>query len=644
MLTRLITGREWGCDLMIKHDLIDKQRFGGDTSDHINCIVNEATEYLINSIDDSGRNTVLQDAEYIMHGYYLFNNPWDMECCKKAHQLINGKTFFSPNRDPEWVYSYARMEYLRKLIIAYFFTGSIDYLSRYTTIVNNFYSQNNQKKSQQNLDHSQYFLRLKRKIDRKIRPMLGLSEIVPTYRTLDTAIRNYTLCIDLLYILNSDHGSEDFIKVKHMVERDLSFPIDVITDFDETSNWGVIKVSLTAICKLFFGYKIEDEQRILIRMLRKQIKKDGGHIENSNMYQVQILICLLRLIYWSQECGAFVENEIVYIAKKMTMQAYMLSDPLGFQLQYGDSDYTSLDTVLYIASEVLGIAPHLNHSRADDLNLLFEFPTLIKKDRGGNPDPKIQNVELDEGKWCFDSPKYCLRVFNESSKSGHNHADNGEVILYYKNKPVIIDTGRYSYYEEQQRKYYRGPLAHNIAIIDDGAEWEPYDNWRFKENPFLIHNRLLESGIGYRTEYGFKDKDYVFCRYVLVIEDTIIIVNYVEVGDGLGHELRTIWNFAEVIESRDDKIYSGSGLYFSYTGNLSLEKGRISLCYNEEQIIGTKATVSSDFRDFGIQVSCFSETAITISVSENNQYLINSCGKRTIILDVSYDDIKYYIE
>lgn len=38
-------------------------------------------------------------------------------------------------------------------------------------------------------------------------------------------------------------------------------------DFDEISNWGVIKVSVTLICKLFWGHKIGEAQSILIRML-----------------------------------------------------------------------------------------------------------------------------------------------------------------------------------------------------------------------------------------------------------------------------------------------------------------------------------------------------------------------------------------
>ena len=60
----------------------------------------------------------------------------------------------------------------------------------------------------------------------------------------------------------------------------------------------------------------------LVAFLRNQIKEDGGHVENTSMYHINILICLLRLIYWSGVRNYTLEPEIIETAKKMSMYAY----------------------------------------------------------------------------------------------------------------------------------------------------------------------------------------------------------------------------------------------------------------------------------------------------------------------------------
>ena len=93
------------------------------------------------------RERIVQEADEISLGQYKFNNSWDMESCTTPYRLVRNKTFYSPNGDPEWVYSFSRMEYLRKLIVAYYLTRDEKYLLMHKKNVTTFYSQNNKWKS-----------------------------------------------------------------------------------------------------------------------------------------------------------------------------------------------------------------------------------------------------------------------------------------------------------------------------------------------------------------------------------------------------------------------------------------------------------------------------------------------------------------
>ena len=330
---------------------------------------------------------------------------------------------------------------------------------------------------------------------------------------MDTAIRNYALTIDALYLKWILPDDNDVKKIETRINKDASFTIADFTEFDEYSNWGLIKMILYATYLIICGANdIDEYECCIMRLLNNQIRKDGGHIENSNMYHVQILICLLRLIYWAENNEVVISEEIKDKARKMALFTYRLCDPLGNQIMYGDSDYTSTNTVLFIASELLDFNYTLNHGEPDDYILFYEFPTLISKVKlkSKKKEKKVQNIELDGGIWCFDNDDWCIRAFNESSKSGHKHADNGEIVVYYHSRPVIIDAGRCTYYEPQKRMYYRGPFSHNIAVIDNAEEWEPCGNWEFKENPSNIYNKKESRFPGYKMSYVFSSKQYVF--------------------------------------------------------------------------------------------------------------------------------------
>lgn len=555
----------------------------------------------------------VRESDEIGLGQYRFNNPWDMESCTTPFQLVRNRTYYSPNGDPEWVYSFSRMEYLRKLIVAFYLTRDKKYLILHKNNVASFYSQNNKWKSRLQKSSRSYIVRGYRKVCRIIREsILSQPPIISTYRTLDTAIRNYSLLVDCCYLKASNCCDKYCTYLYKRVVNDLNFVIKDFNNFDEFSNWGLIKILLYTTCKIMIGCNdVHCEEEIILRLLNNQIKKDGGHIENSNMYHIQILICLLRFVYWCKLEGIPFTDEISSIAEKMTEYAYTLADPLGFQIMYGDSDYTCLDTILYIACNVLGIGKRLYKNKPDDTLLLMEFPTLIYCESSPVPSLKRTSGEFDSGVWYFNSDEYIVRAYNESSESGHKHADNGEIVLYYDRTPIITDLGRFSYHEEKRRQHYRGPWAHNIMYIDEGDEWEAKNNWSFKENPSGICNEVFTEG--YKMQYTFASKGYTYRRYVIALNDVIIVVSCAKVQDNRQHDLKTVWNIVNGGSNCEKaRFICDAGVSMYYNGEISISECKISKRYNEEEKSGVQAIITKSFCGVGFQIVCFSKKGVDI--------------------------------
>ena len=595
----------------------------------------------LNLIPQNIKTKIFNEANDLVDGKIRFNNAWDMERCNQEYRLVGERTYYSPNGDPEWVYMYSRLEFLHKLVIAFAISREEKYINSYMYYVNNFFKQNNSKSGALKIYKKNLVSKVIQRLERIFRAkILHLPEKCATYRTLDTAIRNYALTIDDLYLKILQFGNEELRKITVRISEDAPFSVAGFTNFDEYSNWGLIKIILYTTYLTFHGVNnIDEQEKCIVRLLNNQIRKDGGHIENSSMYHVQILICLLRLIYWAKYNGIEIKPEIKEKARKMALFIYMTCDPSGNQIMYGDSDYTSTNTVLFIASDVLNFDEYLNLGEPDDYILLYEFPTLINRMKFGNK-KKNQNIELDGGIWCFDSDKWCIRAFNESSESGHKHADNGEIVFYYQNCPVIIDAGRCTYFEPDRRIYYRGPFAHNIAIIDNAEEWEPINNWKFKENPSKIRNKVDNLFPGYKMQYGFSSREYMFERYILLYHDILIIISYANLLSGGGiHQLKTIWNFVDPVVEKEGILYTDE-LVITCLGDVSIKQGRISLAYNEEKNIGSHVEISSNFETAGLQITCFSTASVNINQHNMLSYSIDDMKNPKLLVEIQDDEIK----
>lgn len=570
----------------------------------------------------------IDEANELVERKYRFNNPWDMECCDEPYQLVNGHAYYSPNGDPEWCYMFARLEFLRKFLLAYNDTKDKTYIEAYIQNVTQFYSENTIKNGQLKKSPITLFGKALRKCKTKIQAYMPNQKTRhATYRTLDTAIRNYTLLCDLycFEVLNNNADYRSFLLERLSV--DMPFTIEDLFEFDFYSNWGLIRLSLYISCKLMNGDNdIIAYLEPLKVMLNKQIRIDGGHIECSLMYHMQVLICLLRMLNQMHLAG-IEDVDIEATTKEMALYAYHLSDSNNNQIMYGDSDYTNIDTVMAIAEGVLQLEYRLHIACPTDRMLLVEFQNL----KFDESKPLLQklNREWIGGTYVINETQYQIRFFNETTNSNHKHADNGSVVLYYKKKPVLIDTGRCTYHDDKMRKYYKGAFGHNVAVVDDGAEWDFQSKWRFTEHPNVIENKLAGDSI--IAAYGFGKRKIEHKRILYVNKEAVVIVSLVACEGK--HDLTTIWNISDGIDYKtiDDTLYfyaDTDKLHMKWYPNSDVKSqgGRISYHYNEDRHTGLQIIVKTPFVNTGISIAVISDTDYTYEDNREEFTLVFKTG------------------
>lgn len=459
-----------------------------------------------------------KDVESLINGYYFFDNAWDMECCFTPYSLIKGAYNKSPNGDPEWIFQFCRLEWLTKYILLYRISLDEKLLTKWYEAVYAFFTCNNSIKDSIKSNISRKST-LTSRIVRRINNII-VGNVCPTYRTLDTAIRNYSLLASIASCetLSNKYQLCELYKRLH---DDALFTYNGLREFDKTSNWGIIIVISYLICNILLSDDKCDYNSALAKlhdMLKNQVMNNGAHIEASNMYHNQILIFLLRLIYWSDrykfELPAFVYD----YSMKMADYTMQMAGPDGYQLQYGDSDKTSLNTLLALSSAILKHNKILPYIEDPDFVLLQEFDFELSFNKEESHVAPIYNGE--DGVIKASMGLFTLYVYNSEYHSSHKHADNGSFILYYKQIPVIIDSGRFSY-QLCDREYFKKAESHSTIVIGEqnissdeycmhisGREW----------NVYIEHSEICII-ISYNTHQGKISRIFRLLEKELYIED-----------------------------------------------------------------------------------------------------------------------------
>ncbi|WP_156285909.1 heparinase II/III family protein [Oceanivirga salmonicida] len=461
----------------------------------------------------------LKQADELLNDIYSYINPTDMERCREKYKKPSDFNV-SPNGDEEWIFMRTRMGYLKSLILAYETINDIVYINKIYSIIDEYIENHREIK-------------------------ISLST-----RTLDLGIflENVIKTIDYLKenkLISKERLKEYISYMKKVCE----YLFENYMPWYDQSNWGFIQMS--SIYMYSYKYNelkfMEKSFKYMKKQLKCQVEKDGFHYERSTTYHYQILICLQNLVKLNSDDKEYFMKYL----KKMTIAASKMYYPNMIQINCGDSDEMNVSEILKISYELMGEKfIHKNHTSLLKHSGYFN---MIKED--------------------FSISSYLTKM-----SSGHIHLDLAH-FNYYNKKPIIVDNGRYTYREIEQRLDLKSVYAHNTIVIDNNPYTKPLSSWEYDKQYPKVNNIDLEEisedvKIVTMSYYDSRNSAYIERKLIIIEKNLIVQTNVFCKGK---HKLKLNFNLHPNIEIKDYILDNR----IKFTGkNLSMHKSKYSKEYN----------------------------------------------------------------
>ena len=555
---------------------------------------------------------VIRQADLLLDSTFIYTNRWDMEPCETPYTISLSDWVTSPNGDPEWIFMLNRHDFLHKLWQAYVLTGQRRYTDRLCHYLTDWIARN---------------------------PIT--LEGTDATRTIDTGIRCMNWSVLLLHLMGESliSDADAHLVLASLGEQCRNMHLRYIGKYD-LSNWGVLQTTAICVAHLWYPEQVGEDiaswaWETLQRQLGLQILSDGSHWEQSPMYHVEVLntsaklLSQLRLAQildipmsqrdrealcsetkWTDEKEASAgpgEGYEPYASGWLTEAVRILSrhvlctaDPALYQLPIGDSDVTDVRDVLARAVCLLEGSGVYRWGAGEWMDLESAFSLGWSAIRRFH---EVEPVAPSRTVWtCSDSGNICFRSdWSEQASftalkcgtlgSSHGHADQTNLIAYHGGRPFLIDSGRYTYLEEDPlRTLLKKASAHNVCVLDGCSGGEPNGSWsyhRFDET-FKNYDRHLDEA--HYVEMGFHGTlpdgtPYMIQRKVLALDCGVWLSVQDVICQGK-HELKEYFHLhADVSAEPSDgfvTLRNGDAALNIYGGDLLCRKAVVSDRYNEK--------------------------------------------------------------
>lgn len=570
---------------------------------------------------------LMRQADMLLNQTFIFQDKWDMEPCQIPYKMSLDTWVESPNGDEEWVFMLNRHDFLMKLWYAFLLTDDEKYVAKLRWYMFDWIEKN--PITEKGTDAT-------RTIDTGIRCMNWCHLILPMY-AIGKIDENEV--IRLLEVIN-----QQFINLRKRYIGKYSL-----------SNWGVLQT--TAMCMAYIWYReflseeIEDwAWTELANQLEMQILEDGAHWEQSAMYHVEVLNCIskvLQQIYMAEQIGIILSDKAEYAIREdkewtsdreatagpgegydgytsgwlvnavrvLSRHVLYTVDPEGNQLAQCDSDVTNIKDVMVRSSILLDGGEIYRYMSGPymDMDSVWQF--------GASGIRKFENTLAVKPKQLIWNGEYCgninIRssweadanytwVKNSTLGSGHGHTDQGHISLYLKGKPFLVDSGRYTYREDEPlRMQLKNPMAHNVCVIDGESGGNADTSWTNDSCGEVLKNYFnSKNGVHFMelSTYGaLKDGTlYVIIRKVIILDDGVWISVQNVICNGK-HEAIEYFHLDDAVKVKNDGerlcLQNGSTTLCVYCKEGITEKtGKISKKYNEliDAVVLEKNAVFTD--------------------------------------------------
>lgn len=397
---------------------------------------------------------VLRVADEVCRKYFVFDFPWDME---RTYEPVSFDGLIdwcvNPHGDREFTWQFNRHRFFIALGQAYQMTGDERYAKAYVELMSDW-------------------------IDRV---HLSPEPAIDPWRALETGIRGETWTKSILYFEKSPWVDDGLISTFCQSMREHGRRLmGSFSDDKYISNWGVMESVGLLLIGLILPISSETERFVSTALSRMeltaklQVMGDGTHWEQSPMYHNEVFHSYLTAIHFAGLAGIEMPQAIAGAAEKMAQVNLKWKKPNHCQFIQGDSDSTDLRSQLTAGAWIFR-SPALKFGGYERLDYEsawnFGFPACEEYERMPVMPPEFTSVAL------ADSGNYYLRSsWSENGNllhfhcgdmgAAHGHADKLHFDLVMGGEDALVDSGRYTYVEGEDRFEFKGADAHNIALVD----------------------------------------------------------------------------------------------------------------------------------------------------------------------------------
>lgn len=554
---------------------------------------------------------LLHQAEDLMQNTFVFTDRWDMEPCAVPYTMPAGQWTHSPNGDPEWVFMLNRHDYLPKLWQAAVLTGEVRYRRKLIDSVMDWIASN---------------------------PLTR--EGTPSTRTIDTGIRcmNWIQLLPFLLAEDALTDQEARTMIDSLSAQFANLRERYILKYT-LSNWGVLQTTAFCAGYAWMGQLLPPGLEAwawqeLQTQLRLQILEDGAHWEQSPMYHVEVLNACVRLLtqlYAAQKAGLSLCQEarfaldagtssperkagpgegagseagwLVRAVRVLSRHVLYTADPALMQLPQCDSDVTDVRDVLARAAALLSDAGIYRWGAGETLDMdsvwqlgaagiaAFEAqrPQTPVRCSWNCPQSGTVTLRLD---WTARANFTALK--NSPLGSSHGHADQTHLTLYCQGKPFLVDSGRYTYREDDPlRTQLKAPAAHNVCVIDGQSGGTPDGSWNYSDYAEIIPHYFAEQGNAHFAEMTFHGSlrdgtPYQITRRLFVLDEGVWLSVQDVICPGK-HQVKEYFHLAQGVTVQPclEGMLLQNGdvqLKMYYEGQLECYQGVLSSCYNQKEL------------------------------------------------------------
>ena len=276
--------------------------------------------------------------------------------------------------------------------------------------------------------------------------------------------------------------------------------------------------------------------RIVRQQLDRQILPGGGHVERSPMYHCILLEGLI-------DCYNLLkarQMDALWLADTLKAMAQRMADYL-----HPDHDIPLLnDSALKFASHPLDI---LHYAKAS-----FNFKL-----------EPFSRAHEDDGYFVFKDDTGFLVIdcgpLGPDCLPSHAHADTLSYEMSVGKQRVIVDSGVFSYLNDDLRTQCRGTAAHNTVVVDSRDQSEMWRSFRVGTRarpigPAVFDHGQLAGFTGAHDGYRILPGTVIHQRTLLHVPDKFFVITDVLTGTGV-HRLESCLHFAPglKVDWRDDR-------------------------------------------------------------------------------------------